>query len=223
MSLRSCCVPQCYDMCSKRCSLPRNEKLRSIWMRRAGCEHLLKKFKLRSGFMCSRHFHDACFKANGRLLLNCLPTKYLPDGIRMVESNTILTHTSPLESVIKPAKVYPGKRRLVQPIVELGDIPGPSHEYVHVTSNIATVPGSKDTLSKGSRGGSAPELCTLKKFKDDILPGDRPFTAVTSKIAASATVSSVRRVTLKVVKITEVLQGDSRSICHLATKFCMRA
>ncbi|KAH1019341.1 hypothetical protein HUJ04_009176 [Dendroctonus ponderosae] len=28
-----------------------------------------------------RHFHDVCFKANGRLILNCLPTK----GIRYVQ------------------------------------------------------------------------------------------------------------------------------------------
>ncbi|XP_048521134.1 uncharacterized protein LOC109545747 [Dendroctonus ponderosae] len=70
---------------------------------------------------------------------------------------------------IKPAEVYPGKRCLVQPIAELGDIPGPSHEYVHVTSNIATVPGSKDTLSRESSSNNsarmAPELCTPKKFK----------------------------------------------------------
>ncbi|XP_048521131.1 uncharacterized protein LOC125502349 [Dendroctonus ponderosae] len=131
------------------CRLPRNENLRSIWIRRARCEDLVAKLKFRSVFMCSRHFHVVCFKANGRFLLNCLPTKYLPgfqgapsiensfyresipsargcvtpeknqDGVCMVESNTILTHTSPLESVIKPAKVYPGKRRLVQPIAEI--------------------------------------------------------------------------------------------------------
>uniref|UniRef100_A0AAR5PGS0 Uncharacterized protein n=1 Tax=Dendroctonus ponderosae TaxID=77166 RepID=A0AAR5PGS0_DENPD len=123
------------------------------------------------------------------------------------KSNTILTYTSPLESVIKPAKVYPGKRCLVQPIAKLGDIPGPSHEYVHVTSNIATVPGSKDTLSRESSSNDsarmAPELCTPKKFKDDILPGESPFTAVTSTISASATVSSVRRLNLKAVGITQ--------------------
>ncbi|ERL88648.1 hypothetical protein D910_06032 [Dendroctonus ponderosae] len=38
---------------------------------------------------------------------------------------------------------------------------------------------------------------------DDILPGESPFTAVTSTISASATVSSVRRLNLKAVGITQ--------------------
>ncbi|ERL94947.1 hypothetical protein D910_12219 [Dendroctonus ponderosae] len=77
----------------------------------------------------------------------------------------------------------------VQPIVKPGDIPGPSLEYVHGTLNIATVPGSKDTLSRESSTNhsarKAPELCTPKKIKDDIL--DSPFTAVTSTNSARAT------------------------------------
>ncbi|XP_048520837.1 zinc finger protein 37 isoform X3 [Dendroctonus ponderosae] len=77
-NLKRCSVPQCNDTSSRRFSLPRNEKLKNIWIRRAGCEHLLKNLKTCSGFMCSRHFHDVCFKPDGRLLLNSLPTKYLP-------------------------------------------------------------------------------------------------------------------------------------------------
>ncbi|KAH1028496.1 hypothetical protein HUJ05_001850 [Dendroctonus ponderosae] len=118
-----------------RCRLPRNENLRSIWIRRARCEDLVAKLKFRSVFMCSRHFHVVCFKANGfqgapsiensfyresiPSARGCVTPEKNQDGVCMVESNTILTHTSPLESVIKPAKVYPGKRRLVQPIAEI--------------------------------------------------------------------------------------------------------
>uniref|UniRef100_A0AAR5Q909 THAP-type domain-containing protein n=1 Tax=Dendroctonus ponderosae TaxID=77166 RepID=A0AAR5Q909_DENPD len=107
------------------------------------------------------------------------------DGIRMAESNTILTHTSPLEC----------------------DIPGPSHEYV------ATVPGSKDILSSPLNATYTPptyELRTPQKIEDGIL--DSASTAFTCTNSTSAAVPRVRRLNLKGLQVaTQQMHSSHRA------------
>ncbi|ENN73058.1 hypothetical protein YQE_10328, partial [Dendroctonus ponderosae] len=111
--------------------------LDGIFDRIKTCKDTIKTFQGAASIENS-FYRDSIPPAKG-----CITPGKNQDDIRVAvrESNTISTHTSILESVLKPGKAYPEKRRLVQSIAELCDIPGPSHEYVHVTSNIATIPG----------------------------------------------------------------------------------
>ncbi|XP_048520854.1 zinc finger protein 836 isoform X26 [Dendroctonus ponderosae] len=79
-NLKRCSVPQCNDTSSRRCLFPNNPNLRMVWIRRIGCDRLLAKAAVRSSytFICTSHFADICFKENGMLLRNCVPTKNLP-------------------------------------------------------------------------------------------------------------------------------------------------
>uniref|UniRef100_A0AAR5Q1M0 Uncharacterized protein n=1 Tax=Dendroctonus ponderosae TaxID=77166 RepID=A0AAR5Q1M0_DENPD len=112
-------------------------KFVGIFDRIKTCKDTIKTFQGAASIENS-FYRDSIPPAKG-----CITPGKNQDDIRVAvrESNTISTHTSILESVLKPGKAYPEKRRLVQSIAELCDIPGPSHEYVHVTSNIATIPG----------------------------------------------------------------------------------
>ncbi|ENN81188.1 hypothetical protein YQE_02405, partial [Dendroctonus ponderosae] len=65
----------------------------------------------------------------------------------MAQSNTFFTHTSPLESVLRPANVYPGKRRLMPKCAIFLD----HRMNMFMPHQISpTVPGCQDTLSKES-------------------------------------------------------------------------
>ncbi|XP_048523248.1 uncharacterized protein LOC125504796 [Dendroctonus ponderosae] len=183
------------------------------------------KASFRSIFICSRHFHDVCFKAHGRLILNCLRTKGLPgfqgapskensfyrEGVAYAqgcvtpvknlpaESGTSegegCTQWSPLEGVTKPAKVYPGKRRLVQPIANICDIAGPAYDYVG-PSNIATIPCTNTTFAK--EGTLLPEtvapptqeFCSQREFKGGVNVRASASTAFTGAKERSAAVPS---------------------------------
>ncbi|KAH1026533.1 hypothetical protein HUJ05_000192 [Dendroctonus ponderosae] len=54
----------------------------------------------------SRHFHDVCFKAHGRLILNCLPTKGLPDCYNIHYSPYILGAASKENSFYREGVAY---------------------------------------------------------------------------------------------------------------------
>lgn len=60
--------------------MPRNAALRSMWAQRIGCERILAKSAVRDfcTFICASHFSDMCFREDGNLRRDCLPTKGLP-------------------------------------------------------------------------------------------------------------------------------------------------